>query len=1253
MATPDTPASDADRVPLPSLAETVRRLERQGVERLEGLEEVARGGMGVIFKAHDPSLARDVAMKVILGDDGVSSRATTLRPDDEDAAAVRRTVARFVVEAQVTARLDHPGVVPVHRLGVDERGRVFFTMRLVRGRALDAVLGHAARGEEGWSLTQAVQVLLKVCDTLSYAHSRGVIHRDVKPANVMVGAYGEVYVMDWGLAKWAGEPAATPAAPGDGDAAGPPPPAAGPDAAADAGLTSAGSVVGTPTYLAPETAEGRPADVRSDVYAVGAMLYELLAGAPPYARESREQGTLGVLRAVLGGPPAPLGAAAPRAPLDLVAVTEKAMARDRAARYASVRELGQDLQSWLEGRVVLASRHGPLVELRKWIGRNRGTAIAAAAAVLAGVVGAVAYGLRERAANADLGRSLQRETAARAAAQTNERRADGLRAATLAVSLAPKDPALALRLALEAHERAPGRFANAALAEAWLRHRELRCLRGHDAYVEQACWSPSGARLASLGADGTLIVWDAETGALERRLAAAAGPPYLAVFLDEQRLLVRTGERTLTTYDATTAAVVRTFEVDADVACLATSADGASAFVGGPDGVVRTLATGDGRETARWRAGAGAVRELAVEGGVLAAAVAGGPVRAWRTADGAPLGTFPPEGAPAAAGAPGAERPSAARVSPDGRWLATLGDGVGLWETATGRRVGWWPTGSSSWCCFPSGGTLASLGGDRGPWVLYDLDAGHVRRSTPTPLVTATSSADAALLVERGTESDAAILDARTGRRLAVLAGHAYAIKQVAFRRDGRRLATASADMTLRTWDTGFEDLSLAADRALAAGVVPGPLDPSGRQVVVGRAPGPEAPPPVAPACDVLDARTGAVVATLEGARVGDLTWTPDGTRLLCAPDDGTLRLFDAATGRCRWSLEGGWGARPLPSPDARRAALRRTRDGAAEVALLDLDAGEVRGTVLRDLPAILHQGGWSPDGTRLAVGGDYGLVRVVDLAAGSVTRVPGHGGMVIAAAFSPDGATLYTSAVDSTVCAWDARTGEPRWRSVGFPMHALPLQVARDGRHLLVDAAYLLDAATGTQVVDLSNARDAGWTVRALDPEDRLWLTSLDGRVRRTMPRDLVRAALGAGPRALSPGEEERLGLIPPEALPARLRAWAERFPSGRAWQAAGDRCLAAGDVEGARAAFERVRTLAPTHGWGEYGLALALARRLGDTPADDRPAAQARILELLEQARDRGYPPWDRLQRDPDLAPLRGLERYRALELREPATR
>src|SRR5262245_53476840 len=139
MASPATPSNDADRVPLPSLGETVRRLERQGIERLEGLEEVARGGMGMILKAHDPSLARDVAMKVILGDDGVSSRAAALPADDEDAAAVQRTVARFVVEAQVTARLDHPGVVPVYRLGVDERGRVFFTMRLIKGRALDAV----------------------------------------------------------------------------------------------------------------------------------------------------------------------------------------------------------------------------------------------------------------------------------------------------------------------------------------------------------------------------------------------------------------------------------------------------------------------------------------------------------------------------------------------------------------------------------------------------------------------------------------------------------------------------------------------------------------------------------------------------------------------------------------------------------------------------------------------------------------------------------------------------------------------------------------------------------------------------------------------------------------------------------------------------------------------------------------------------------------------------------------------------------
>ena len=164
-------------------------------QRYEIEGEIARGGMGAILRVRDPDLRRTLAMKVVLGAGGPSG------PRELDPISL----GRFLEEAQVTGQLDHPGIVPVHELGLDDRGDVYFTMRLVKGREFREIIDLVHRGEEGWALPKALGVLLKACEAMAYAHSKGVVHRDLKPANMMVGKFGEVYVMDWGLARVRGE----------------------------------------------------------------------------------------------------------------------------------------------------------------------------------------------------------------------------------------------------------------------------------------------------------------------------------------------------------------------------------------------------------------------------------------------------------------------------------------------------------------------------------------------------------------------------------------------------------------------------------------------------------------------------------------------------------------------------------------------------------------------------------------------------------------------------------------------------------------------------------------------------------------------------------------------------------------------------------------------------------------------------------------------------------------------------------------
>jgi len=360
-AAPEDPASRTWDERLGAVLERLAGL-RARLAKYEIRGEIGRGGMGVVRRVWDESLRRELAMKTLRVHFG---------------AARERALARFVEEAQVLAQLDHPAIVPIHDLGLDERGQPFFVMKLVVGRDLGAAFALARDEREGWSTTRALDVLLRVCEAVGYAHRKGVLHRDLKPSNVMVGDLGEVYVMDWGIARVLhdGREAEL-----DTLRSG-----ASVQAELDPLRTGEGAIVGTVAYMAPEQARAELANVttRSDVYAVGAMLYELLSGGPPYARPGASGREM--LHALLAGPPPSIESLAPSVPDELAAICAKAMARDAAQRYADMAEVAVDLRAYLEGRVVRAHRTDALVRAAKWMRRNRSLALALAAGTLIGV----------------------------------------------------------------------------------------------------------------------------------------------------------------------------------------------------------------------------------------------------------------------------------------------------------------------------------------------------------------------------------------------------------------------------------------------------------------------------------------------------------------------------------------------------------------------------------------------------------------------------------------------------------------------------------------------------------------------------------------------------------------------------------------------------------------------------------------------------------------------------------------------------
>ncbi|HEY5923391.1 MAG TPA: protein kinase [Kofleriaceae bacterium] len=546
-------------------------------------EELARGGMGKILFARDRRLRRDVVVKVM--------RSGRIDP-------------RFEREALITARLQHPSIVRVYDAGVLGDGRAFYAMERVRGRSLEVVIGDANTLRDRLALLPHA---IAVVDAIAYAHSEGVLHRDLKPQNVLIGPFGETVVIDWGLAKdvRSGETAAD-----SGE------PARNGDSAGDSQLTHAGAVLGTPSYMAPEQARGDPSDERTDIYALGALLYTVLSGHPPVRGRTAEE----VIAQVADGNRITIGVREPALPPELATIVEHAMAHDPAARFASAKDLADELRRFAAGKLVASHTYSFGQLVRRWIKRYRvALAVAAAALVILALGGVLAINnvMSER----DVATTERRK--AEAAEDRAKTKYDSLLygLAKKALHSDPSHAAAWLKLMSDrglewdnTHQIAieAGRLGLArelrghiqdiehvlvtpdgayvitgsddSTARVWkLADGTSIELRGHDGPIETITLSSDGKHLATAGTDGDVRLWEIPSGAgrlLQGHRSTVRG---IAFSPDNTRLASTAEDGKLFVWDVTSAAGIEIFTHPAGLRPVAWF-DNTVVVVGGFDG---------------------------------------------------------------------------------------------------------------------------------------------------------------------------------------------------------------------------------------------------------------------------------------------------------------------------------------------------------------------------------------------------------------------------------------------------------------------------------------------------------------------------------------------------------------------------------------------------------------------------------------------------------------------------------------------
>jgi WD40 repeat protein len=1013
----------------------------------ELLEELARGGMGIVYRARQIQINRLVALKVM-------AAGQFAAPD---------FVKRFRTEAEAVASLDHPSIVSIYEVGECD-GQSFFSMKLVEGGSLAKRIANSQSPITG---EMAARWVAKLAHAVHFAHQRGILHRDIKPGNVLLDSQGEPHLTDFGLAKLVEK---------------------------DSTLTRTMAMLGTPSYMSPEQARGEARQLTTavDVYGLGAVFYELLTGQPPFAGGT----TMETVRQVLEKEPRRPSVLKPGLDHDLETICLKCLEKDPSRRYGSAEALAFDLERWLRREPIVARPVSALERVAKWVRRRPLPAVLSAITLVTTLVSAIALihaNVHIRAARGiETTLRQQAETRAEESRQRLVRFNVGtgnrlVQDGDYFASLLWFTEAMRLENDNAAREDVHRRRFGAVLRLS----PPLEQLWFHEGFIHSAEFSPDGTRVVSSSMDKRAQVWEISTG-------QPAFPPLQhtnevkgARFTpDGQRVFTVDSHGRLRFWDPSTGARLGESRP--------TTANHAAEIDFSPDGTWMAVPTVDGVKLIDAISGepSGQVFtsttrmtqvRFSPDGRILAATGLGRRINLWdlTSATGqAPSKTLSHS-----------EPLRYFEFSHDSRYLATITlRELFVWDTARGEMIGapLRPGGDLFGCHFsPDDRWLATSSWD-GAARVFDTSSRLLVGDSMRHRVgigQASFSPDGSQLATASWDFRARLWDPRTGQPMSPFLPHGGYVGSVNFSPDGTRLVTASQDQTVRLWALRKENaarLTVRHEQFISAVQ----FSPDGRLLLTCSHDG---------FAKTWDVSTGRLLTSLPHDRKG-LTcgsFSPDGKKILTGSADGSARLWDAEDGT--ELLPAMQHARCVEHVSFSRDGQRlvtASEDGTARV--WNLADGQPITPPLRHRARVV-QATFSPDGRSVLTASHDRTAQLWDAKTGERIAVTmNHVGEVWRANFSPDGRRVVTACSDRTQLPraaqmWDATTGQPVGPPLEHPDGVLCAQFSPDGSYVASGgedkAAVIWDAVSGAR---LTPALPHGSYVKRVlfSPDSRLLLT-------------------------------------------------------------------------------------------------------------------------------------------------------------------